>query len=231
MSFFLEKYAHRVRTAEELPCVCSTIRMQNKILYAVRIPTRALIIETIVAGVYNNTLFEIWSNDAIKAKAWFEYVKLMLYCYCTHLIFPQTFYFLRRANHQPGGTVYILPRVAANILQFGDVGPTTYQANQMRVHRRLMLKTMDNSPKKDLVLTRAAMPIPFAFVAGRFSIDGIPLPQPDLWHKLKISVDDDDFDVAVPPIAFVDLPQSTETTDAILTPSTPEPTKRAKLSH
>ena len=55
--------------------------------------------------------------------------------------------------------------------------------------------------------------------------------QPDLWHKLKISVDDDDFDVAVPPIAFEDLPQSTETIDAIFSPSIPEPTKRAKLSH
>ena len=54
-------------------------------------------------------------------------------------------YFLCRANHQEGGTVYCLPEVSTSFLQFVDGDVSTYQKTQLKVARRMVLKTMDQT--------------------------------------------------------------------------------------
>ena len=57
--------------------------------------------------------------------------------------------------------------------------------------------TADGSPKKDLVLTRAAMPKPVTFLAGRFRARGIVLQNPSSWASLGGDQEADGFDEEV----------------------------------
>lgn len=103
-----------------------------------------------------------------------------------------------RKNNRPDGTVYVLPDVARNLLQCIETFPTAYQANNLHIHRKFVMGTADGSPKKDLVLTRAAMPKPVDFLIGRFRSRGIVLQNPSGWTSLAADQEPDGFDEEVP---------------------------------
>ena len=102
-----------------------------------------------------------------------------------------------RANNRPDGTVYALPEIDRNLLQCVETVPTAYQANNLLIHRKFVMGTADGSPKKDLVLTRAAMPKPVDFLAGRFRACGIVLQNPSSWASLSSNQESDGFDEEV----------------------------------
>ena len=66
-----------------------------------------------------------------------------------------------------------MPVIGRNLLQCVEIPPTPYQANNLNIDRKFVMGTADGSPKKDLVITRAAMPKPVDFVVGRFRANGI----------------------------------------------------------
>lgn len=102
-----------------------------------------------------------------------------------------------RANNRPDGTVYALPVVARNLLQCVETVPTAYQTNNLLIQRKYVMATADGSPKKDLVLTRAAMPKPVNFLSGRFRSKGIVLQNPSSWASLGSQQEPDGFDEEV----------------------------------
>ena len=99
-----------------------------------------------------------------------------------------------RANNRPHGTVYSNPVVDRKLLQCIETEPTPYQTNNLNIDRKFVLGTADGSPKKDLVLTRAAMPKPVDFVVGRFRANGIVLQNPSSWTSLRSKREPDGFD-------------------------------------
>lgn len=112
-----------------------------------------------------------------------------------------------RANSRPDGTVYKLPEVGRGVLQCIETGPTAYQANNLHIQRKFVLGTVDGSPKKDLVLTRAAMLKPLDFATGRFKVGSVVLPDPCNWHSLSENQELDGFDEEVEVISSEDLIQ------------------------
>ena len=106
-----------------------------------------------------------------------------------------------RANNRPDRTVYSMPVIDRNLLQCIEIPPTPYQANNLNIDRKFVMGAADGSPKKDLVLTRAAMPKPVDFVVGRFRANDIVLQNPSSWASLRKSQEPDGFDEAVDPIS------------------------------
>ena len=99
-----------------------------------------------------------------------------------------------------------MPDIALNLLQFVETAPTTFQRNQLSIERKFVLNTADGSLKRDLLLTKAAMPKPVAFVAGKYQIDGVLLPPPELWFSRNTSASaDENFDVPVDFSSLEDL--------------------------
>ena len=94
-----------------------------------------------------------------------------------------------------------MPVIGRNLLQCVEIPPTPYQANIMNIDRKFVMGTADGSPKKDLVITRAAMPKPVDFVVGRFSTKGIVLLNPSSWASLRRNQEPDGFDETVDPIS------------------------------
>jgi hypothetical protein len=99
---------------------------------------------------------------------------------------------------------YIICEVNPSILHFGEAGPSPFQRNHLSIGRKFVLNTADASPKRDLSLTLAGMPKPFAFVPGKFKIDGVVLPPADQWHTRFTSAEDN-FSTVVLPIEYSDL--------------------------
>jgi hypothetical protein len=60
-----------------------------------------------------------------------------------------------------------------------ETAPSPFQRNHLNIGRKFVLNTADGSSKGDLSLTLAGMPKPFAFVTGKYKIDGVVLPAPD----------------------------------------------------
>ena len=112
---------------------------------------------------------------------------------------------LNSTNNGEDGNVYIMPDIALNLLQFVETATTLFQKNQLSIERKFVLNTADGSPKRDLLLTKAAMPKPVAFVAGKYQIDGVLLPSPELWSTRNASSGDENFDVAVDLSSLEDL--------------------------
>ena len=93
--------------------------------------------------------------------------------------------------------MYVLPEIGRNLLQLVETVPTAYQANNLLIHRKFVLGTADGSPKKDLVLTRGAMPKPVDYIVNRFRARGIILQNPSSWASLNSNQEPDGFDEEV----------------------------------
>jgi hypothetical protein len=104
------------------------------------------------------------------------------------------------------GTVFVVSsNLDPSILQFCEVPPTAFQRNNRNIERKFILKTGNDTPKKDLVVTKAAMPKPFLFENDKYSIDGVLVPPPETWHLLKKIPASEDFDVVVEPVSLEEL--------------------------
>lgn len=90
-----------------------------------------------------------------------------------------------RNNHVAGGTVYMLPELAGNVLQFILADATIFQARAFDADKRLHLSTVDKSPRKDQLLQVDSMPIPVVFERGHFTVDGNLLADPTTWKDLR----------------------------------------------
>lgn len=113
------------------------------------------------------------------------------------------FTFFCRKNHVDGGSVYILPDIAHGLLQFVLDRATPYQTQQMDIDKRLILDTKNSTSKKDLRLTDEAFPLPIMFEVGKFTIDGVPVMEPNTWASLRPERTDNVAKV-VPTITFED---------------------------
>ena len=66
--------------------------------------------------------------------------------------------------------------------------------------------TADGTPKKNLVMTEAAMPKPLNYEPGRFKVDGVLLPDPHDWHTLSAgNKEPSRFDIKVAPQSIDDF--------------------------
>ena len=137
--------------------------------------------------------FEFWGPNAEKAERYFRY-GISSYKFSNSTSIKTVYRLQQRANHEPEGTVYSLPTVTPGKLQCIEATPTAYQANLLHVHRKFVVGTADGSPKRDLILTTAAMPKPVNFVGGRFKVNGVLLPEPCEWFTLAASEPSDGFD-------------------------------------
>jgi hypothetical protein len=112
-------------------------------------------------------------------------------------------------NTADEGTVFVIPKdVDPSILQFVEVPPSPFQRNNRSIDRKFILRTGNDAPKKDLVVTKAAMPRPFLFENDKYSIDGVLVPPPETWYLLKKIAASDDFDVIVEPVSLEELSRS-----------------------
>lgn len=78
-----------------------------------------------------------------------------------------------------------------SLKQFVGGKVTGYQKNNDGVTRKLVLGTIDGSPKKDLPLQKKAMPTPVTFKSGTFKYGDIVLDDPTSWeYKARSSADE-----------------------------------------
>lgn len=70
-----------------------------------------------------------------------------------------------------------------SLKQFIEGKVSAYQQNNEGITRKLVLGTIDGSPKKDLQLQREAMPTPVAIRSGPLIIGDVTYDHPKHWHK------------------------------------------------
>jgi hypothetical protein len=88
------------------------------------------------------------------------------------------------ANFEPGGTTYTVPSMPPGKLQCVETQPNSYQVKHLSIHRKFVANTTDGTPKRSMLLEKEAFPRPLKFESGRITVDGVLLPDPELWHTL-----------------------------------------------